>query len=211
MSDSVRVMVDKKDLQDIAKAIRWKRMESDYYFVSEMADKIYTMGVNINLADICNHGEYTNSSNPYYNTTTFYNVSSGNVNYSKFNFTDQGIIRGNSGWDYSRATITTPIDKRVFSKVCCKAIIMDRTSASYSSYNFELGVFKKSRGHTYDNFDKKVTIGSTSGNYAGTTPIYQMPETIIKLDVSDLDEDFYYIRMTSCDLQCKFTEVWLEP
>lgn len=165
----------------------------------------------INLYDICNHGEYAGDSNPYYNTSSVYQISSGNVSYSRFNFTNAGIVRGNSGWDYSRCTLTMPIDKRAFSKVCCKAVIDDRTSASYSAYDFALGVFKKSRGHMYDGFDKVVIIGSQTGNYAGTTPIYQMPETEIRLDVSDLDEDYYYIRMTSCDLQCRFTELWLEP
>ena len=105
----------------------------------------------------------------------------------------------------------TPIDKRAFSRVCCHAVITNRTSTSYSNYDFTFGVFKKSRGYTYDGFDKSITIGSRSGNYAGTTPVYIMPETYIELDVSDLSEDFYYIRVTSCDLQCYLTNIWLEP
>lgn len=212
MSEIVRVMTDKKNYEDIAKAIRRHTGDTEFYYPEEMAHKIDLINPGkVNLQDICNHGVYENDSNPYYNTSTFYNISSGNVNYSRWNFTNQGIIRGNSGWDYSRATITMPIDKRVFSKVCCKAVIMDRTSTQYNNFTFQLGVFKKSRGHTYDGYDKYVAIGWQEGNYAGTTPCYQMPETEIKLDVSDLDEDFYYIRMISCDLQCKFTEVWLEP
>lgn len=164
----------------------------------------------LNVYDISNHGDYVGGSNPYYDTSTFYQVSSGNVNSSRFNWTSQGIVRGNSGWDYTRATMTMPVDKRMYSKVCCKAVIDDRTSAQYTGYIFQLGVFKKSRGHTYDGYDLFVNIGWNGGNYAGTSPFYIMPETEIKLDVSGLDEDYYYIRMLSCDLQCRFTEVWLE-
>ena len=165
----------------------------------------------VNIQDISNYGDYEGAINPYFDQDHTYQTASSNPGSSKFNMTANGIIRGNSGWDYAQCVLITPIDKRIYSKICGYAECVDRTSSSYSNYDFSLGAIKASRGYKYGGFDKVLTIASRDGNIAHTTPVYQFPSTYFCLDVSDLSEDFYYIRMTSCDLRVQFNSLWLEP
>ena len=200
------IQTDSKHYTDIANAIRAKNGLLAQYYPEDMAGAIGALPVeDSSMADIFNHGSITGI-NPYYK------FQQGST--SGLTINNQTITLSKS-YAYANLIIDTLIDKRKYSKICIDCEVPN-TSDNYKDVVF--GARAYSRGIPSQNYESGMPspyiqlVGWYSRqNYSGTSPWYALPRVTIRLDVSSLSENLYYVELYRHYGDLIIYSLWLEP